>query len=573
MAEVYLAEQLSLQRKVALKVLKRDLGKHPEMAERFRREARILSTVDHPALVRIIDFESSPQATVLVLELAEGETLEQALAHGPLEPQRVISLLAQLAEGLGVIHHMGVVHRDIKPQNVVLKHTPQGEQARLLDFGIARLMELPDDNPHAKSLAAPADPLVSHPGQVVGTPAYVAPEQATAQPLDARTDVYAFGVLAFRVLSGEYPFPGPSSRDFLRQHVSMAPRALVEAAPALKAHPKLVELVMQCLEKKPDRRPPNGQALLARLTPMLPQSDAMVTAITNPSRRVLAPLLPTVAENPGPSGLSRTLQAWSEKAGVLGDKTRGLSAAVITSAGSLSAEWRRSIAVVALMCSLIPVAWSIWPPTPYERAAALLDAGKTPEALTYIEEQLKTETRFRPQLLALKAAGLHASARHDEEREVLRSGPYQALHGAHRLLLNALAEDFARAEGDSELKALIGLVPNRTLRAAFEPMAKGDLSSMQWGALRYLDVTGVNENIDRVELYAHSLASSHCPTRAAAATRLAQLGDMDAVQALRTLSETPKVDSPNGVINCGQDEAAEAIRQLKKADRQETSKR
>src|SRR4051812_44902355 len=234
MAEVYLAEQVSLGRKVALKVLKRDLGKRPDMAERFRREARILSTVDHPAVVRVIDFESRPEATILVLELAEGETLEKVMRGGPLAPERAIPILAQLSEGLGAIHEKGIVHRDIKPQNVVLTPTPRGEQARLLDFGIARLMEIPDGLDLGAALGGPDNPFISQPGQVVGTPAYVAPEQAVAGPLDTRTDVYSFGVLAYRVLSGQFPFPGPGSQDFLKQHVGTAPRPLDEVVPALK---------------------------------------------------------------------------------------------------------------------------------------------------------------------------------------------------------------------------------------------------------------------------------------------------------------------------------------------------
>src|SRR6478735_8504826 len=164
MSEVYLAVQLSLGRQVALKVLKRDLGKRPDMAERFRREALLLSTVDHPAVVRVIDFEPTPEATVLVLELAEGDTLETVLKSGRLPSARALPILTQLAEGLGAIHERGIIHRDLKPQNVVLTPGPRGEQARLLDFGIARLME-PD--PDAKGL--------SQVGVVLGTPEYLSP--------------------------------------------------------------------------------------------------------------------------------------------------------------------------------------------------------------------------------------------------------------------------------------------------------------------------------------------------------------------------------------------------------------
>ncbi|HMK73807.1 MAG TPA: serine/threonine-protein kinase, partial [Myxococcaceae bacterium] len=141
MGEVYLAEQVSLGRKVALKVLKREVGQQPGMSERFRREARLLSSVEHPAVVRVIDFGESEEGTCLVMELAEGETLLQALEKGPLEPDRGRQVMVQLAEGLEAIHEKGIIHRDLKPENVVLTAGPRGEQARLLDFGIARLVE------------------------------------------------------------------------------------------------------------------------------------------------------------------------------------------------------------------------------------------------------------------------------------------------------------------------------------------------------------------------------------------------------------------------------------------------
>ncbi len=170
------------------------------MSERFKREARLLSSVEHPAVVRVIDFGQSHDATCLVMEFAEGETLLQALATAPLTPERGRRVLLQLAEGLAAIHSKGIIHRDLKPENVVLTPGPRGEQARLLDFGIAKLVQ-PD--PDAKGL--------SQVGVVLGTPEYLSPEQAMGIPLDARSDVYSLGVLAYRMLSGALPFTGPNA--------------------------------------------------------------------------------------------------------------------------------------------------------------------------------------------------------------------------------------------------------------------------------------------------------------------------------------------------------------------------
>jgi hypothetical protein len=572
MAEVYLAEQVSLGRKVALKVLKRDLGKRPEMAERFRREARLLSTVDHPAVVRVIDFESRPEATILVLELAEGETLETVMKAGPLSPERAIPILAQLAEGLGAIHEKGIVHRDIKPQNVVLTPTPRGDQARLLDFGIARLMEIPDHLEGPSPLAGIDNAFISQAGQVVGTPAYVAPEQAVAGPLDTRTDVYSFGVLAYRVLSGQFPFPGPGSQDFLKQHLASPPRPLEETMPSLASRSGLVRLVMDCLQKKPDARPANGQALLARLMPMMP-ANPYESSVTTPSRRIFnatsASSLAPVTAAPA----AEAERAPSKWAGVQ-ERTAHLGVAGLTQARkaigvaqSVDREWWKSLVWTAVVVGTVSAGWAMLPPSPNQRAAKLIETGNSEEALRMLRAREGEAPGEMPEISALEAAALHRLQRSDEERALLRERTYQALHSAHPLLLEALAEDFARGESDAELRALMAVVPPEALRPLFDALATGPRSLKQWGALRYLDFTGAHAHLDRVELYARALLDNDCEFRAKASVRLAELGDRDAIGALRELSELPKDERNNGQVNCGQDEAAEAIRQLRKDKR------
>ncbi|MBS1153430.1 MAG: Serine/threonine-protein kinase, partial [Myxococcaceae bacterium] len=181
MGDVYLAEQVSLGRKVALKTLREDLSLQPGMTERFKREARLLSTVDHPSIVRVIDFGEAESTYVLVMEYVEGENLASEVRRGPLDPPRALSVMKDIAEGLASIHAQGIIHRDLKPDNVLLTRGPEGERARLLDFGIARLAE--------EQGAA-----MTQAGLVLGTPEYLSPEQATGMKIDARADVYAFGV-------------------------------------------------------------------------------------------------------------------------------------------------------------------------------------------------------------------------------------------------------------------------------------------------------------------------------------------------------------------------------------------
>lgn len=551
MAEVFLAEQISLGRLVALKVLKRDLSTQPAMADRFQREARLLSTVEHPSVVRVIDFESGKDGTVLVLELAEGETLEAALKAGPFEPRRAMRVMLQLAEGLAAIHERGIVHRDIKPQNVVIGPGLRGEQARLLDFGIARLMEIPDEEMKGGPPPLPppgSNPFVSHPGQAVGTPAYVAPEQATAQPVDSRTDVYSFGVLAYRMLAGRLPFLGPDTRDYLEQHVREKPPAIDDVAPQLRTYPGLVKLVMQCLEKKPSSRPKDGAALVDALRLQAPTDLDLGTQ----TRRALQAV---------------TTQTWANLTITAGRVQTNVGQGARTVAKltrQLDAQWKRSLIVTALVIATLPTAWAFWPPPVTERVARHLSLDQTTEALELIDSKLPGAKGETPMLLALKAAALHKAGRRDAERGLLSAQPYQALHAAHPMLLESLAEDFAEAETDAELKELIAVVPPKRLTPAFIAYAKEPLSAKQWGALRWLDATSTAEGLDLVARYGASLQSKSCKVRQLAALRLATLGDVDAVSALRGLSELPKDEGPSGPINCGQDEAADAIRQLKK---------
>jgi serine/threonine-protein kinase len=274
MGEVYLGEQVSLGRKVAIKVLHHDLHLQPGMAERFKREARLLSAVEHPAVVRVIDFGESGDAACLVMELVEGESLHTALHQGPFPPPRALPLLQQLAEGLAAIHDKGIIHRDLKPENILLTRGPRGEQARLLDFGIARMAE------------SDAASNLSQVGMVLGTPEYLSPEQAVGGTVDARSDLYSFGVMAYRVLSGRLPFDGPLPRQFLAQHAHVPPRSLLESAPALASHPTLVALVMRLLQKDPADRYPSALALadalaaltLATAAPSLPGTAAATSA-------------------------------------------------------------------------------------------------------------------------------------------------------------------------------------------------------------------------------------------------------------------------------------------------------
>ena len=547
MAEVFLAEQVSLGRQVALKVLKRDLSAQPAMGERFRREAQLLSTVDHPSVVRVIDFETNKRdGTVLVLELAEGETLEKALRMGPFEPKRAIRVLLQLAEGLASVHERGIIHRDLKPQNVVIGPGPRGEQARLLDFGIARLMELDTDAgvPATPDVKPGTDPFMSLPGQAVGTPAYVAPEQAMAQPVDPRTDVYAFGVMAFRMLAGRLPFEGPEARDYLEQHVREPPPPLDAVAPHVVPYPLLVKLVMSCLEKKAEKRPKDGAALVEALRGVLPADQL---ALSTQTRLVINAVTTQTL-----TAVKDTATTFSQR-GLQGVKTVGRMAR------RLDRQFKQSLLITLGLTLIVPAAWALAPQTTVERAEEELREGRPGEALTTIDAVLADSKGLYPVLLSNKVGALHELGREEDARALIRQMPYQTLFPARPAVIEMLAEGYAASEVDPEIVEWLGLLPPALADESLRAFAMEASSPRQWGALRYLDAVDRAKDLHLPERYAASLQSKDCSVRARAAVRLGELGDLEVIPALRELSETPKDEK-----NCGQDEAAEAIRTLKK---------
>lgn len=192
--EDYVAEQLSLARKVSLRVIRPELGVQPDAGERFAREVKKLAAVDHPNVVRVIDSGRGEGKLYLVTELVEGALLAKELKPSePMMPDRALDLLTQIADALGAVHDKGLVHGELKPQSIVVS----GTRARLLDFGVARLLD-----------AESAGERVTVVMRTVTAPQYLAPEQLQGRDATPASDVYALGVLAFRLLSGELPARG-----------------------------------------------------------------------------------------------------------------------------------------------------------------------------------------------------------------------------------------------------------------------------------------------------------------------------------------------------------------------------
>jgi eukaryotic-like serine/threonine-protein kinase len=242
MGEVYRAHDTKLGRDVALKVLPRELASEPERRTRLLREARAAASLNHPNICTIHEVGDADGQAYIAMELVEGQPLSVRLTQGLLPPQEVLRYGLQLAEALAHAHERGIVHRDLKSANVVV--TPEG-RAKVLDFGLAK--RLSGQELTEVTTASPAS--LTQPGAILGTLPYMAPEQLRGQPADARSDVWALGVMLYEMAAGARPFDGQTGFELSSEIFHAAPPPLPSRVP-----PQLQAVVSRCLQKEPARR-------------------------------------------------------------------------------------------------------------------------------------------------------------------------------------------------------------------------------------------------------------------------------------------------------------------------------
>lgn len=253
---VYRATHALLDRPVAIKLLHVEYGTNPLLRARFEREAKALAALNHPSIVSVTDYGVAGTTPYLVMELLEGQTLAQRLAQAPIAPVLASSLARDLLRALAFVHAHGLVHRDVKPGNVFLQHLPDGqERLKLLDFGLAKFTARANDAPDATLTRA---------GEMLGTPAYMSPEQVAGDETDARSDVYASGVILFQMLAGRLPFEGDAS-DQLRGHLASPVPTLAEANPKRPARTELDTVLQRALAKRREDRFRDADEMLRAL--------------------------------------------------------------------------------------------------------------------------------------------------------------------------------------------------------------------------------------------------------------------------------------------------------------------
>jgi serine/threonine protein kinase len=245
MGEVYAAEHVHIEKRFAIKLLRQEIVSNPEAVTRFRQEARSSSSIGHRNIIAIEDFGQLADGRIyMCMELLNGAALNDMITQ-PMGVDRLLNILIQTGHGLAAAHAKGIVHRDMKPENVFVTIGPNGEDVpKLLDFGIAKVAGNDGQNHLTRT------------GTIFGTPFYMAPEQALGNPVDARTDIYAVGVIMYECFAGSLPFQGDSFMGILTQHITVDPEPVAQRAAKAgrQLPPGLADVIMCCMQKNPAQR-------------------------------------------------------------------------------------------------------------------------------------------------------------------------------------------------------------------------------------------------------------------------------------------------------------------------------
>ena len=304
---VYLAEHISIQRPLALKLLHPEVGEIEEVTKRFEREAFAIGRVDHPNCVKVSDFGKLSDGTFyMVLELLDGLLLFDLLDQEErVEWRRALHIGRHVLSALAYAHDAGIIHRDIKPENVILvDEEGYSDFAKILDFGIAKLHD--DAKADQDTGLMTNDAKLTQHGVTIGTPTYIAPEQAYGLPIDGRADLYSLSIMLYEMISGVPPFDADEVGSLLRMHVSADVPGFGEVAPALTVPDEVETMIRHGLEKKAYDRIGSAQAYIDQIDEILESEGHRASGlreiplrVAGRMRRTLTPVVARVIPNPG----------------------------------------------------------------------------------------------------------------------------------------------------------------------------------------------------------------------------------------------------------------------------------
>ncbi|MCW3817921.1 protein kinase [Micromonospora sp. DR5-3] len=435
MGEVWRGRDLRLDRRVAIKVLAAAGLMEPMAAERFDREARAAAGLTHPHIVAVYDFGTEENDSYLIMELVEGRTVSALIADGPLTVLQALSIAVQACDGIAAAHTAGVVHRDVKPGNLIVNATGT---VKICDFGIARLPWAEGEN----TLTEPATKL--------GTSSYMSPEQALGQPVDHRTDLYGLGCTLYAMLAGGPPFAG-EPLSVLHQHVNVPPPPLRERRPDVPA--ELDALAAELLAKDPADRPSDAAEVRDRLAALLPRAGTPVPRVSvtpadpgGPGRSTPVTVRPPRRDAVGPA---RPRPAWHRRAALLAAALLGVALLALAGVTLLDRDDHTPVAgpttppvsattAVAPRVPAVPL--TVAPATP--ALGTVASATRNPASPT--PSPRATSRRPTPTAPADPIAGMRQSIREQVEAGRLNPDAAKDLHSK----VDAIAKEIAESDPD-----------------------------------------------------------------------------------------------------------------------------
>lgn len=542
MGHVYRAEHIRIRKSVAIKLVQSGLARTEAVAKRFEREAYAIGRIDHPNCVSVSDFgELKDGSLFLVMDFVDGESLGSLLARERrLSIHRALTIVSDVLKGLEHAHEKGIVHRDVKPDNILLSRGSEGKSvAKLLDFGIAKITKGPGFEGDS--------PRLTQAGVAFGTPVYLSPEQAVGKPADARTDVYATSVMLFEMLTGQPPYNSDDNQELLGLHVSGKIPTLKSAAPDLN-FPEVFELlVRRGMAKKPDNRYASAKEFLSKIEMLLSKPQG------KPKRRT--------RYNADGDTLNPTLGA---QAPALPEPKRWFRGASIAAAFAATAI----VLALAVPKKNEPPVQPTASPSIANWAKQTRQEGEPIRSLEALENKdLRKDANAQLQL----GHSLAATHRYNDALEAyskatsLDSSLFQErdLHANLLLMIDTKGVFFPRA-ADLLLQYSANPSVERIVQEAVLNAAVSNQASNRQYAREFAKRHGFQDEIDNLQVFILDLQQgTSCQARRDTVARLRALRDPRAIPALRKARYRTKKRSKRNINKCLRREADDAIAFLK----------